>query len=112
MENAHHHSIVPMWTGSDRQKAFWRDLGEWWAGVDAKALTSRVVVDTTVDAKNLDTSDVRDSEDENEGVKVQPVAPTTAADVPLVVSASMASLTRNVKAKHEGHRRSGGISSE
>jgi hypothetical protein len=33
-EDAHHMSLVPLWTGTDRQKQWWRRLGQWLASVE------------------------------------------------------------------------------
>ncbi|KAF8310029.1 alpha/beta-hydrolase [Clavulina sp. PMI_390] len=34
LEKHHHLSIMPLWMGTDRQRAFWRELGEWLEDVD------------------------------------------------------------------------------
>lgn len=96
MEDAHHHSIVPMWTGSDRQKTFWRDLGRWLAEVDSASLTRPV----------LDANPPPDVIDETEVVQVD-VSGAPLESLAISVNKS----TRNVKAKHD-HRRLGSITSE
>ncbi|KAH9944264.1 uncharacterized protein BXZ73DRAFT_96757 [Epithele typhae] len=35
LQDAHHLSVVPIWVGSGRQKAFWRDLGQWLRAIDS-----------------------------------------------------------------------------
>ena len=34
LEDAHHLSIVPLWVGAARQKAFWREVGDWLRAID------------------------------------------------------------------------------
>ncbi|PIL31817.1 hypothetical protein GSI_06521 [Ganoderma sinense ZZ0214-1] len=34
LENAHHFSIVPVWLGTQSQKAFWMDLGHWLRSIE------------------------------------------------------------------------------
>ena len=34
LNDAHHVSIVPVWLGTEEQKAFWRDLGHWLRAID------------------------------------------------------------------------------
>ncbi len=34
LNDAHHFSIVPLWLGTDDQKAFWKDLGHWLRAID------------------------------------------------------------------------------
>ncbi|KAJ7040392.1 alpha/beta-hydrolase [Mycena alexandri] len=35
-ENATHLSLIPLWTGTERQQRFWRKLGEWLTTVEGK----------------------------------------------------------------------------
>ncbi|KAL4252168.1 AB hydrolase superfamily protein [Abortiporus biennis] len=40
LDDTNHHDIVPIWTGSSRQKVFWKELGQWLRGVDATRASS------------------------------------------------------------------------
>lgn len=100
MEDAHHHSIVPMWTGSDRQITFWKDLGKWLAGVDSLA-SSRPSIEF-VKSPSLDAVE----EDE---VAKELLAPSSNSLAGII--AVVPTNTRNDKAK-QGHRRLGSFTSE
>ncbi|KZT74987.1 alpha/beta-hydrolase [Daedalea quercina L-15889] len=43
IDAAHHVSIVPFWVGTSRQKAFWRDLGDWLYAIDATRSTAQTM---------------------------------------------------------------------
>lgn len=35
LEQGHHASILPLWLGTQRQKQFWTDIGDWMSFIDA-----------------------------------------------------------------------------